>query len=260
MLSPSARERADRAAYTARVSDDELQRLRREWGERGDRESEAAWLRAALRARVVAPAVVLARWWLGDPAAADALARPQHDEPDLAAWIRGLSAFDLGPCLEGPGLPAQGWGHPALVRASSQALQLLQAQVACPPELESPLELLQGWLSLRWPSEPFPAERVDSWRHAYESSPERSPAELLSLVAALTSAQAAIVPSLNAFMARLLSSWLKVNFSVAHRSIYEPGQVAAVAVSAVATRLSEAQVRAAIRERSLAWLRELSAA
>jgi len=241
------------------VSDDELQRLRREWGERGDRESEAAWLRAALRAELIAPDLVLARWWLGDPAAALALARAEVDEPDLAAWIRGLAAFELGPTLEGPGLPAQGWGHPALVRASGHALGLLRAEVPCPSELGSELDLLASWLSLRWPAEPIPAQLVQSWCGAYEGSPEGSPAEALSLVAALTSVQASIVPSLGSFLARLLSTWLKVNFSVAHRSIYQPGQVAAVAVSAAATRLPEAEVRAAIREGLLAWLRERSA-
>ncbi|HBP22654.1 MAG TPA: hypothetical protein DEA08_33350 [Planctomycetes bacterium] len=239
------------------MSDDELQLLRRAWRERGDLESEAAWLRAALRAELISPDVVLARWHLGDSAAAQAVARAEPEEPDLAAWIRGLAAFDLGPRLQVPQVPAQGWGQPALVRASYVAFELSLDRLAPLEDPPTPLASLRVELAGFQSAAPLPAWPLAHWCAAFEGAPRGSDLEVQTLLGLLTLAQT-VAEDAVVFAARALGAWLQVNLSVAHRAVFEPGQVAAVAVNALATKLSEGEVRAALSERLLAWLRERS--
>lgn len=238
------------------MSDEELQGLRRAWRERGDSESEAAWLRAALRAELLAPDLVLARWWCGDPAAALAVARAPLDSPELAEWVRGLAVFELGPELEGPGVPARGWGHPLLVRASRLALGCLLRERYSALVGEGPPAALRALVASSL--EAGPPYSVEAYCESYEGAPQGSLSELFGLVGALTKAQAEVLASRVVPVSRMLSSWLQVNFSVAHRSLYEPGQAAAVAVSAVALSLGEAQVQAEVGGALLSWLRERS--
>jgi hypothetical protein len=245
------------------VSDQRLAELRRRWQESGTLEDEAAWLRAALRQGQLSEHVLGARAWLEDPAALQALEQTPTEFSGIDPWVRGMAAFDVGPRLEGPQVPNQGWGHPLLVRASLVALELAAGVLDESLHTEQELRVLSdsrhivaSWLI--GGHSPEPSLLTDA-RYRFEAVPSGAPQEALWVCAGLTLAQAMRVDPVT-HTARLLATWLDVNLSSAQRMVYTPGHVAAVAVCAAERVVGEGSLRAAIASNLLAWLGNLPTA